>query len=339
MWRLFGDGMTRLILTTDDSGAGSLRAAGIADIVIPFGIRFVWGPPPTDAELASLLGPRPAERGSRDSHWLQSVRDLEAMEGDDLGLIDLCARSESIELWVDPEPNAQLTLIWLLDYLQHHAKIALKLKLVQPNVRIGDHSPEELARWRLPAVNILGHQLETARAAWQAYRAPTPQDWFGLLGEDISALPELRQTVLELLEELPSDSTGLGATEMRMLELIAAGNPGPFDVFPGHKKPNTRRVFGYWEVGALLDGLAHGPTPAVSGLDEGPFTLELHEDRDRHERYQRSELKLTAFGKAILARTEDFSRHNPVHRWWGGTELTNDRLWRWDPADSALIAP
>jgi hypothetical protein len=85
-------------------------------------------------------------------------------------------------------------------------------------------------------------------------------------------------------------------------------------------------VFGYWEVGALLDGLAHCPAPPVVGLDEGPFTLEMHDDRNRHERYQRSKLKLTALGEAILAGAEDFSRHNPIHRWWGGTELTNARL-------------
>jgi hypothetical protein len=24
--------------------------------------------------------------------------------------------------------------------------------------------------------------------------------------------------------------------------------------------------------------------------------------------------------------------HNPIHRWWGGTELTSERLWRWDRA-------
>ena len=39
----------------------------------------------------------------------------------------------------------------------------------------------------------------------------------------------------------------------------------------------------------------------------------------------------TEFGKAILAHNEDFSRHNPIDRWWGGTRLTNDRLWRWNP--------
>jgi hypothetical protein len=333
--------MTRLILTTDDSGAGSLRAAGIADIVLPFGIRFVWGRLPSDTKLATFLEARSTKHGSPGSHWLDFVRPrhLEEIEGEDLGLIDLCERCETIELWVDPDPNAQLTLIWLLDYLQHHPKIALKLKLVQADVRIGDHPPEEVATWRLPAANILNHHLETASAAWQAYRASTPQDWFCLLGKDLSALPQLRPTVLELLEELPRDTTGLGATEMRMLELISAANGGPFDVFPGHMKRNTRRVFGYWEVGALLDGLAHCPAPAVSGLDEGPFTLEMHEDPDRHERYKRSELKLTALGEAVLAGTADFSRHNPVRRWWGGTELTNDRLWRWDPAKRALVAP
>jgi hypothetical protein len=332
--------MMRLVLTTDDSGAACLKAARIADIVLPFGMRFVWGPLPSDAELATFFGARSTKHGSPGSHWLDFMppRRLEEIEGKDLGLIDFCERCETIELWIDPEPNAQLTLIWLLDYLRHHGKIASKLTLVQANVRIGNHPPKEVSRWRLHAVKILNDHLEIASLAWQAYRQPTPQHWFNLLGEDLSVLPQFRQTVLELLEELPADPTGLGATEMRMLELIAAGNAGPSDVFPGHRKRNQRRVFGYWEVGSLLDGLARSPAPAVSGLDEGPFTLEMHDDGNRHERYQRSKLKLTALGEAILARTEDFSRHNPIHRWWGGTELTNDRLWRWDLANRALIA-
>ena len=53
--------------------------------------------------------------------------------------------------------------------------------------------------------------------------------------------------------------------------------------------------------------------------------------RDRHQAYQRSRLSLTEFGKAVVAHKEDFSRHNPIDRWWGGTQLTNDRLWRWNP--------
>jgi hypothetical protein len=333
--------MTRLILTTDASGAGCLKGTGLADIVIPFGMRFVWGPQQSDTELAALLAARLTKHDSSGSHWLDFVRSrhLEEIEGKGLGLVELCERCETIELWVDPEPNSQLTLIWLLDYLRQHGKTASKLTLVQADVRIGSHPPEEVAKWRLPAVKILNDHLETASLAWQAYRQPTPQHWFNLLGEDLDVLQQLRQIVSELLEELPMHTTGLGATEMRMLELISAGDAGPFDVFPGHRKRNQRRVFGYWEIGALLDGFAHCAAPAVSGLDEGPFTDEMHVDRNRLKRYKRSKLKLTPLGEAILAQTEDFSRHNPIHRWWGGTELTNDRLWRWDSANRALIAP
>src|SRR5206468_1535222 len=99
--------------------------------------------------------------------------------------------------------------------------------LVQADRVIADHPPEELAAWRLPAAKILGDYLEVASTAWHAYRAPTPQAWFNLLGKNIDALPQLRSTVQELLEELPMRATGLGATEMRMLELISAGDAGP----------------------------------------------------------------------------------------------------------------
>jgi hypothetical protein len=160
--------------------------------------------------------------------------------------------------------------------------------------------------------------------------------WFDLLGSDLSILPQLRRCILEMLEELPGRTTGLGASELRILELIAAGYLHPLEVFPHFKQRFQCRVFDYWEVGALLDGLALAPNPAVSGLAEWPFTLEMHNERERYERYKESRLLLTALGKAILAGTEDFSRHNPIDRWWGGTRLTNERLWRWDPV---LLVP
>jgi hypothetical protein len=331
--------MTRLILTTSDSGAGSLRHADIGDIVLPFDFRFVWGPLPTPVELGTLLAVRSAEHGPPGAHWLDfiSPRYLEEIGAKGLGLIDLCEWCETIELWIDPDPNAQLTLIWLLDYLRHQGKIASKLTLVQADAIIGGHLPEEVATWRLPTVKILHEHLEQASAAWRAYRAPTPHDWFNLLSKDLSVLPRLRQAVIKLLEELPMRATGLGATEMRMLQLLSEGIVNPIGLFPHHR--HQRKVFGYWEAGSLLDGLAHCPAPAVSGLGDGPFTEEIHNDRLRHERYKKSRLSLTPLGTALLTWKEDFSRHNPISRWWGGTELTNDRLWRWDPGNRALIAP
>ncbi|MGH9692807.1 MAG: hypothetical protein ACRD5Z_01595, partial [Bryobacteraceae bacterium] len=281
-----------------------------------------------------------SDRHARGTHW----SDFAAMWGKsinkshrDLELAEFCPQYETVELWFDTDPNAQLQLIWLLDYFRSHPEAIAKLKL-----RFVDQEMTELDRldkWQPPAFNVTERELATASAAWRAYQATTPEACFELLGQDLSALPLLRPALIDLLKELPSSSTGLGATEMRMLELISEGNAFPADVFPGHEKRNRRRVFGYWEIGSLLDGLAHCPAPVVSGLDEGPFTLEMHDDRGRHARYKQSKLKLTALGEAILAGTEDFTQHNPFHRWWGGTELTDDRLWRWDPVKQALVEP
>ena len=328
--------MTRLILTTDSSGAGGLKGARRAEIVISLEPRLVWGPLRPEVQLAMLLARREA---ADDRLWNVYRRHFGKIDRNEIGLIDFCERCESIELWIDPLPTAQLTLIWLLGYLRRHEKIASRLALVQAETRIGEKSPRQLARCKPAAIAITNDHFEIAGLAWQAYGAPTPQAWFDLSNRDLSILPQLRACVVELLEELPQRATGLGATEMRMLELIGDGDAAPLDVFPGHLKRNKRRVFEYWEVGSLLDGLARCPAPAVTGLDEGPFTMEMHKDRHRHERYMRSELKLTEFGEAVLAGTEDFSRHNPIDRWWGGTELTNERLWRWDPESRDLVEP
>ena len=72
---------------------------------------------------------------------------------------------------------------------------------------------EELGRWKMPAVMVTGEELETASLTWQAYRASTPEPCFHLLRRDLNALPLLKPALLDLLEELPSASTGLGATE------------------------------------------------------------------------------------------------------------------------------
>jgi hypothetical protein len=324
--------MKRLIFTTSDSGAGCLRQPGIADAVMPLGSRFFLREPlPSDVEIANSL---------EEDDWVGRIYRKYVQETDRRArIIDLCEPFEVIDLWVDPDPNAQLILIWMLEYLRPYEAIVSKLNLVQADVPIGNYPAEEVVEWRIPAIKIRNGHLEMASSVWQAYRAPTPQPWFNLLSTDLSALPLFRPAAVALLEELPGLATGLGATEMRMLELISEGDAGPFDVFPGHEKRNTRRTFDYWQIGALLDGLARCPAPAVSGLEEGPFTLEMHDDRDRHERYKRSRLSLTELGRAILAGRDDFSRHNPIHRWWGGTELTNDRLWRWDVEKQVLIAP
>jgi hypothetical protein len=330
---LEGQNMKRLILTADASTSFGLKEAGRADIAVPFMTRLVWGPLPSETELAAIVAARTTQEPG--FHWLdyRMSRDPQPAGQKDLGLIELCARCDTVELWLETEPNDQLMLMWLLDYLHSHAKATAKrMLLCHVNRNLINDRPDELARWKFPVVDITDDHLELANLVWQAYREPTPQAWFNLSKLDLSIFPMLGRCVMELLEELPGRATGLGATEMRLLELIGGGCSRTNGLFY-LSSLRQRRVFRQAEIPFLLEGLAFGPKPAVAGLDEA---LRGKDYDGREDAYRRSELSLTKFGKSILAHKEDFSRHNPIDRWWGGTRLTNDRLWRWDPV---LVAP
>ena len=326
--------MARLILISQTGYNPSLLRG--PHCVVPFFFRFSWGKLPSASELDSYLGAR-TEAQQWATHWSDWVGRWRSKEKAraNLSLIEFCEPYETIELWFDQQPLDQLQLIWLLDYFSAHPAIASKLRLAIVTFEPFFQPSEELPRDQVPMVRITEDGLRTGSKAWQAYRAPTPQGCFDLLKADLSQVPQLRVSLLDLLEELPSVTTGLGASETRMLELLAAGYINTNPLF--HLRSfYRRRVYGEWEMGALLEGLALGPRPAVAGLGEELRTLNYENYRGRHEVYLRSRLSLTEFGQALVAQKEDFSHHNPIHRWWGGTELTSDRLWRYG---SALVQP
>jgi hypothetical protein len=123
----------------------------------------------------------------------------------DLGLAEFCQQYETVELWFDMDPNAQLRLIWLLDYFRTHRETVARLKLRLVDLEM--IRLDRLGKWQPPAVDVTERELATASAAWQAYRAATPEACFDLLVKDLSALPLLRPALLDLLEELPSGLT------------------------------------------------------------------------------------------------------------------------------------
>jgi hypothetical protein len=321
--------MERVILT---SGSGvSLKRKGedVADVVIPFSFRFVWGELPTADKLAGYLG-KGTGKHAKGNHWSDFVSWPRDLGPPPLGLVEFCMGFDTIELWFDSQPNDQLLQIWLLDHLRHYPDILPRLKLRLLSFYLIDIPLEGLGNWQVPSVDVGKDELETAGLNWKAYRASTPQACVDLLARNSSTLLLLKPALNDLLNELPSRTTGLGASEMRMLEMVAWGYASTNALFHLRSLRRTR-VFSEWEYGYLLDGLAFGPTPAVTGLDEALRTIDPDNLGDRHAAYLRSELSLTEFGKAVVAHKEDFSRHNPIDRWWGGTRLTNDRLWRWNP--------
>jgi hypothetical protein len=331
--------MKRVILTSS-SGVG-LAHADRADMVVPFIFRFVSGPLPTSHHLEQYLTGGYV-RGDPEVRWSDLVGRLPqtGLAHKETGLIWFCETYgvDLIELWFDPEPNSQLQLIWILDYLRSHPSITDRLRLRRVNFDLRGADGTELRDRMVRELEVADCDFEIANMAWEAYRAPTPELCFGLLGRDFPRLPFLKPAMEQLLAELPSPITGLGTTEARLLDLIARGHNRTKELFQPDG-PLQTRVFDQWELGPLLEGLGSGPMPVITGLDPKLATLAPHDARGRNAAFRRSRLSLTEFGEAVLEGREDFRRQNPIRRWWGGTLLTNERLWRWDRKNCSLVAP
>jgi hypothetical protein len=326
--------MSHLILTTNDLAAHQLRPTSLANDVVGFDLRLVTGILPSEAELATLVEPRSAKHDSEGKHWLdQSCRMGRCRSKGNDGLLDFCDPFSSIELWVDPYANDQLILVWLLDALRPYREITSKLSVVQADDRIANYLSESLAKWKLPAFGITDRHLALASRAWQAYRAPTPQACFDLLMQNTTILPRLRPALIALLEELPDSLCGVGASEMRMLESLEYGCTDPVEALYAAEH---REVINEREAGDLFEELAQCPAPLVFGLGEGPFDPSPY---TRHHRYRKAKVALTELGQAVVEAEDDFCRHNPIQRWWGGTHLTSEGLWRWDAQSRSLVAP
>ena len=140
-----------------------------------------------------------------------------------------------------------------------------------------------------------------------------------------------------MLQELPGLS-GPTATENAVLMRVASGTIRPADLFIALSVEDKIIDFmGDWSFYRIVDGLALGSSPLLSGLRCGPFRTSM--PPQERQAYLRSELSLTSLGEVVLAGREDYARHAKIDRWWGGTHLTNDNLWRWDADDCRLIPP
>ena len=323
---------TVLVLATGESACGHLKHAKIGtrhEVLHP---TLVWGPLP---QANSYFAAR-EETVLADGHWFQPKLLNPSHRWP--GLSELVEQHDRTELWIDPDPNSQLTLLFLLDYLCDDNALLEKMRLHQSPVRLGERPAEESAISVPPLRPIDPKDAALASQVWRAYAAPTPEAILPLLRTDLSPFPFLHGALLALLEELPGVEDGLGTTQRSLLHMLAQGVETPHDLFSGLIRTKKPPTFGYWQIGAILDDLCRCREPAISGLDEGPFTLEMHDDPERFRRHRESRLALSDFGRALLGRQADFAKNNKIERWWGGTALRNDALWRWDRDRCVVVA-
>jgi hypothetical protein len=309
------EGLTLLIVTNGSSAVGTMERAGIAGDKLPWDDVLHDGPIPAHLTLEQLSQVR--ARFIADCGWGESPEIAERFRQRDAGLAS-AAEHDEVVLWLEHDLYDQLQLLQVLDWFGAPAHRPSRLSLVCHD-RFVSHLDDDQARadfaHRRP---VTDNQVRLAIDAWAAVRAPSPEGVVDLLNGDTAALPFLAPALERFLEELPGKD-GLARSERQILAVVADGAREIRTAFPAAQALEFAVYLGDASFIRYVGRLARGQAPLLRQVGEL--------------------LELTDLGVAVLDGRDDSIRVNGIDRWWGGTRLATDNLWRWDAERRSLRAP
>lgn len=304
-----------LIVTNGSSAVATLERAEIPGEKLPWNDVLHGGPVPAGLDLDALTTVR--ARYIADCGWgafddvLADFRRRDARLG-------RSPDDDEVVLWFEHDLYDQLHLLQLLDWFGAPARRPARLSLIchARFVSLGsdDQARADFAR-RTP---VTDDQIGLALDAWAAVRAPSPERVLEILNGALGALPFLADALERFLEELPGRD-GLGRSERQLLAAVADGADTVGSAFAVAQGREAAAWLGDASFAHYAARLAVGAAPLLRRDGES--------------------LALTDIGRAVLDGREDRIRVNGIHRWWGGTRLTSESLWRWDADRRALRPP
>ena len=326
--------MKSLIITNGDSAAERMKEARINGEILCWRDILHEGPVPATETLEDLSDIRVDFLGS--GGWGDPSEIHNSFAERDAKMHSLSDYSD-ITLWFEHDLYDQLQLLQILDFLSDKSSLHSRISLIQAGSFIGKETPSRLKTHLKLKKPVSELQYSLAQAAWIAFRKETPINWAALLQYDTSALPFLRPAILRHLEEYPAPGTGLTRTETFIMEMIYTGTCTPVAIFHLFEEEEEAPFMGDWSFWRILDTLAQGAAPFITGLRVPAFSPFLNDEQ--RAAYINSELKLTGLGVTALTGKKDAIEFRRLDRWVGGTHLTNTSCWRWDALKRQLHAP
>ena|SRR5262245_27236 len=322
----------RLIITNGDIAVEGLRAAGIAGDILPWRDVLHDGPVPQERSLEALSKVRARYLAQEFGDGRDVERDFAARDA----AIRRHDRYARVELWFEHDLYDQLQLIQILDVLSGLGR-ADGVFLVQAEDYLGPMSAQALRSLAPSSRAVTAPQFAAAKCAWRAFTADTP-DALAPIATEVSPLPYVPAAVRRLIAELPAVGSGLSLTEERTLRALAASPDKVWQLFKTTQEQEDARFLGDTSFFRRLDGLTFCTAPLIAGL---PFPSRRCAQGARHPDYRgfaQSEITLTEAGRAALAGNLDHARENGIDRWFGGTHLTAQNLWRRD-RNGGIVPP
>jgi hypothetical protein len=328
-----------LHVTNGESAATTLRKSGLGGVVLPWQDVLHEGPVPAL--------PRPQLLRTRadflaDCGWGRQQTLLSSLEQRDRQLLDALRGGVEVVLWFEHDLYDQLQLLDVLA-LAGAADAAPELIVIgafpgKPSFTgLGELTASELetlwpARRPAPAAT-----LEAAATAWAAFQEPEPTALAAWATGDSNGLPFLAPALRRLLEELPAPGDGLSRTERFALHAIAAGARTPSAAFLEAQRLEDAPFLGDAWFYRTLSALARGETRLIETA--AGTALPAPPPLGDGKRFASVELRLTDSGERALRGHADRVELLGIDRWIGGTHITPDNTWRWEPRELKLVRP
>lgn len=333
--------MSQLVITNGDSAVERLAAGGVVGRFLPWRDILHDGPVPGGLSTDALADVRADFiSGALGIDYAEVRTDFAARDG----ILDIHPAYGDVTLWFEHDLYDQLQLIQLLNYFCEQPE-RMGLRLVQASDYLGAMEAPEVARLATAAGPLTTLHMETGRTAWRAFTAPDPEGLAALAGQDLPALPHLAAALARLLAELPAPGSGLSLTETRILRRLADGPAKVAALYAEVSDEDAARFLADLPLFLRLDALAFAPEPLIEGLTSRSGARlsfkpgDGSDEENTYADYVRAVVSLTPAGRKALAGGFDHARENRIDRWVGGTHLTADTLWRFDPAAGRLVAP
>lgn len=299
-----------LVVTNGSSAVAALTDAGIPGDKLSWDDVLHDGPVPEGLELTELSATR--ARFIADCGWGAQDDVRAAFRARDARLAAAAAEDEVV-LWFEHDLYDQLQLLQLLDWFARPSRRPGALTLVCHAAYVALEPAAALGAAFARREPVTGDQLDLARDAWAAFRAPDPGAWAAVASTGATLLPFLGAAVRRMLEEFPAVGDGLGRTERQALASV-------------RERPGTRRADAFADVQRLEEPAFLGDASFfrhLEALGSDPLPLLVTDEGGG--------MHLTRAGDDVLAGKADRVRLRGIERWYGGVRLTGGYVWRWNP--------
>ena len=248
---------------------------------------------------------------------------------------------DRIELWVDPALFAYIGAAQFLHTIKSMPDIKDRLWINWLDYCCGLMNQRQILHRENRAVSAKDTVYDEASLIWLAYRHHTPEKWHQLRHYHPRHFEYWPIFNVWMLQQLPHHQSGIRQISRHILSVMDGGQHVDHivgDILGENFDPphyaNDYNLF------TSINRLASAYTPALTNISLPGYDY-WDDNIQRGEEWTlfcKSKPILTPFGQSLLNGEANWRDYNTIDLWWGGTHITDNNYWSYDPSADTLFA-